>query len=173
MGHLEPWIQGLKAMLDMVLKHPASSLEWWVLLIAAVLTCVIVLRVTAAAFGMGRTGFAISGCGALAGLALILLALTASSLLMVTGVWLLTAAGAGISLILIIPMLCFLLKGNYLVAFFAWLISMGAVIGVIALLSAGFDTVSAGTQEAGKVKSHKQDLEQILGGQREVPVPKR
>lgn len=173
MGHLEPWIQGLKATLDTVLKHPGSPLEWWVLLLAAILTSVIILRVTAAAFGMDRTGFGISCGGALVGLALILLALTAVSLMITAGVWLLAAAAVGISLILVIPLLGFLLKGNYIAAFFAWLISLGAVIGVIALLSAGFNAVSAGTQEAEKVKSHKQDLEQILGGQKESHLPNR
>ena len=163
MENLEHWIRGLKATLDLVLKHPAAPLEWWVLLIAAVLTCVIVLRVTASAFGMDRTGFGISCCGSLAGLALNLLGMTAIHILLpLASVWIMVAVTVFISLILVIPMLGFFLKGNYIVAFFAWLISLGAVIGVIALLSAGFNAVSAGTQEVGKVKGHKQDLEQIL-----------
>ncbi len=166
MEHLERWMQGLQVTLDMTLKYPDTPAEGWVLSMAALLACAIILRITASACGLGRPTFVRSFIVSAVGLALILLGMTAINLVhAAAGVWVLTATVIGISLILIIPMLSFLLKGNYIVAFFAWLISMGAVAAVIVLLSAGFNVVTAGIQDAGKARQHKHDQEQILGSQ--------
>jgi len=172
---LQQWIQGLHSMLDAVLKHPETPFKWWVLLSAAILACAIVLHFTVVACNLDRRpAFGYAVLVSVVGLALILLGMTAGALLLgMAGGGMLVAAGVGISLLLVIPMIYFLMKANSLVAFFAWLISLGAVAGVIAMLSAGFDAVTAGTEKAGKVKGHKHDLEQILGNPREVNSPIR
>lgn len=152
----------MRGLLDNVLRHPETTAEWWILLIVAFVSCAAALRITASAGGMGQPTALRSFVVSLFGLALILLGMTAARVLMpLAGGWLIVAAALFIFLGLVLPLSCFLLKGNYLVAFVAWLIGLAALAGVIMMLSAVFDVVAAGMKNAQQARDNKRALERI------------
>ncbi len=172
----QPWVQGLTAMLETLLKHPKTTAELWTLLIVGFLAGALALRITASACGMERATVMRAAAGTLLGLLLILLGLTVVSVLeWASGAQLLLGVGTGISLILVIPLLGALLRGNYFVALFAWLISLAAVAGVILILSAMFAAGAATLKNAEKAGAHRQQLDEVIGGPPAPPatVPRR
>jgi hypothetical protein len=171
---MEAWdlfVQTVRDILAMILQRPATGVGGLILLSGALVVGWVVLRITARAVGMARTSPWLALLVSVAGLALILLGLTAVRLLLpAAATWVLVAVAIVICLLLVLPLIGFLMKGNYLVALFAWLITLGAVAGWIVLAGAAWDAVVAGAQNAEKARKNKQTQDQIFEGR---PPPAR
>lgn len=163
---MDQWIQTLLSILDIVTRHPQTRIEQVFVIILSFAAFLIVYRIVAAAFGFSNTGKMLSFTIAVIGL-LLMLGASAAVIIFMPKAGLFVAAGgsAAVLLVIIMPLACYLQKGKYIAALFSWVISIGAMIGVILLVRAGVDAFVSGSKQAEKAIIHKEKMEDFLDKQ--------
>ena len=53
---MDQWMNGLQRMVDMLLGHPESALEYWLLVVVSVLLMLVVLLKAGGLLGISNTG---------------------------------------------------------------------------------------------------------------------
>lgn len=162
---MDRWLQGLREVGETLLLHPGSTAERVVVVIVSLLVGYGVLGKTGAAFGFRETGSGRTMTMLGLGLLLLLAALAALQVLRPAAAgWMWGAVGAGLALAVILPLMCLLLKGNYVVAFMTGAITAASLAATIFLVSAAFDAFAAGGKTAVTGSAtHKNDLKEVIG----------
>lgn len=161
---MDRWMNALGGVIQTLLRHPGTSVEQWVLIAAGAVTGLVVLAKVLNAFSCERPGWWRTILCCVVGLALILGALAAIRVLAPAAPdWWSWVAVGGVSLVIMTPLVALLHKAGFGGACFSWLLSMGAVAGVVLMVGAGFDAVASGSKDAVKAKTHKGEMEQLMG----------
>ncbi len=161
---MERWTKGCLNVFDILLKHPGTMVEKVVLVVLACVTCALVLSKVGKAMGFDRHGGGLAFLSSLIAGVLLILGLTVTHVFFPSAgslYW--VGAAAGVSLILVIPLISLIHKGNYVTSLITWLISAGAVVGVILLVSTGIDAAVSGSEKTGKARARKHQMEQLIG----------
>ena len=111
---------------------------------------------------MSKTGGGKSFVVSLVGLVLIILAMTAVNLYVPdpTVIYQVFAA-IMVSLILVVPLMCFIQNARYGVALVTWIISLGAVAGSIFMINVAFDSIGSGVKNVDKSRIHRGEMQKL------------
>lgn len=165
---MEGWLKAGRDVLDLLLGDPATDLQRWTILVLSLIACIVVLKLMGTALG-GRNAFIDSAtiCS-LIGFLLVLAGLTAVKLWVPrdiyrdTHLWLLPAAGAVVSLLLIVPVINGLMKTGYAGALTAWVVSLLVVAGTVLVAGSVLDAIESGEKDATKIRRRRDALEEIF-----------
>ncbi len=159
---MERWIHGFKIMTDIIFKHPETPAERLVLLTIPLFICIIILGKTGSLLGISKTGGGRSFVVSLVGLIMIILAMTAVNLYVPdpTVIYQVFAA-IMVSLILVVPLMCFIQNARYGVALVTWIISLGAVAGSIFMINVAFDSIGSGVKNVDKSRIHRGEMQKL------------
>lgn len=165
---MDKWVDSLDQVFVMLLGNPGSGAEKATVIVAALLAMFWVLAKAGAAFGIPNTGIFYSLVTGGLGIAFMVVAMAAAKLYLPlwsqpeARIWILASAGALVSLVLVVPLMCAFQRAGYLAALPTWLLGLGAAAGIILLVGASFDLVVSGARDAGKGAAHKADIERVL-----------
>jgi positive regulator of sigma E activity len=147
----------------------ASDMEIIVCLIVAILAFTLVFKWLAKSFGatMADNGriFLVTGIGIL----LLVAATAAINIYLVPTLknpliikWLPLVVCGLITLVVIIPLICFLLKAKYFQSLFSCLLSICAIAGIVMLVHGAFGAIQQGDKEFKKTKERTEGVNDIL-----------
>ncbi len=156
-------------LMNLVLGSPDTSLEKWVIVAAAFFGMTIIGSLVGNLFGLHNSTMVYAGFVTLVGLALMLVAASVVQVQVpVTAVgvsgkmWAMVGAAVAVSLVIVVPLISYLLKGGYIAGLMTWLISLGAAVAMVLLVGQGFKTFASAGRDAERTGSHKADLETIM-----------
>ena len=163
---MESWMNELVKVLGGVLAGPDTAAQMWSTFAVAVLSCVVIMRLTAGAFGLRLPTLGRALPATLVPVILSLAAVIALRLYLLNkvdsaAVRLACQIGVAvlIALAVAVPMQCFLFKGNYL----AGLLNLCAALIIAALITvafrAGWQAVTSGKSSVLKAKERNELLD--------------
>jgi hypothetical protein len=182
MGHwgfavAEIWKKTAADLLNLALGNPASPVQFGIVLVVMLVAFAVVLKIAAHVVRMpmadaGRA-FMVTGFGAL----LVLAAAVAARLYAAPSLpqgalrdWAPLAAAVAALFALVVPLACFLHRGNYVQSAVAVALAVVAAGALVFLIHAWFGAASTGRREAKTIRKHKQDVERFM---RLDPAPRR
>jgi hypothetical protein len=150
--------------LQVLAGNPKSMLELCVALAAGWLTLLLVLSAAGKALGLSQSGRMMSAVTATLGSVLVIVGMVAARLYLPPWglIWVLTAGGALVSLVIVAPLISWLHRGGYLGALLAWMFGVLAAALIIVLVGAIFDGFSAGARSADQERQHRRQIENAL-----------
>jgi hypothetical protein len=162
------WMSVMDQMLTLILGQPGSAAQKIVTAVVAAVIMYLALNKTGKAFRLGRTGPVYGLFTMLFGAIAVLAAMAAAKLCLPQWnqaglrLYILIASGAAASLLLAVPIICVVQKGNYLAALMTWLIGVGAFALTVAILGGIFQAVASGGRDAGRARERRQDFERVF-----------
>ena len=163
---MDQWMNGLQRMVDMVLGHPESALEYWLLVVVSVLLMLVVLLKAGGLLGISNTGIFYALVVGVVGVGVTLAALVALQIYLPDlaprgSVWPVAVIIVAVSFVVVAPLMCVLQRARYMAALVTWFLGVGAVMAVIFLVSGAFNAFSSGSRDAQRSKDWKSEVEQF------------
>ncbi len=159
---MQKYLDQLLPALDWLLQEPGSDFARWLTLGLSVLAGMLVLWLAGRGFRFAKNSPWLCLVVVLLAWAMAVAAVAATRVHL-PGHILTWGLLALIGLVFSVVVICGLMQVSYWGAFIPWCASMAAMVGVILLAQASFQSVGTGQRQAGSIREHKIQLREFTG----------
>lgn len=164
---MNQWISGAQRMVDMLLGHPGSAFQYWLLAVLSAITILVMLARVGGLLGISNTGIFYALAVGVVGVGVMVAGMVAVQFYLPADVaprgslWPLAVVAVAVSFVIVAPLMCILQRARYLASLATWLLSLAAAAALIFLVSAVFDAVKSGGRDAQRSTDWKNEVEQF------------